>query len=88
MTGLDIHRDNYNNDSNNADWAFDYVSNNNIQHQQNKTKTKEYIHLVAGCLKPLPPSILLLFVNIIIITIIIIIIIIIIITSDTVKNRF
>ena len=36
VTGLDIHRDKYG--SINSDWAFDYVSNNNIQHQQNKNK--------------------------------------------------
>ena len=54
VTGLDIHRDNHGSRYNSPDWAFDYVSNNNnIQHLQNKTK--EYIHLDAGCLKLLPP---------------------------------
>lgn len=36
VTGLDIHRDKYG--AINPDWAFDYVSNINIQHQQNKNK--------------------------------------------------
>ena len=36
VTGLDIHRDHYNN----ADWAFDYVSNNNTYTTSSKQKQK------------------------------------------------
>ena len=71
VTGLDIHRDKYG--AINPDWAFDYVSNIKLIYNINKTKTKDYIHLVAARLKLLPPSIFIIVVNVVIIIIIIII---------------